>query len=74
VAVVWLGLVNLVRYQVEMYYSNVVPTQMSDDSAYSILQTQDTVGTIITLLAWLGFILLGYLVYRVWYPKIKKTV
>ena len=70
---VWSGIVRWVRYKLEMYYSKVAPNQMDDDSAYSTLQTHNSVGTIIFIVCFLVYILLALQIYFVWAEKKART-
>ncbi len=70
---IWCGLWKLAQYKIDMAYSSVAASQVDDDSSYSLLRVQSTVESITNVIAWVGIIVLIYLIYRVWFRRSKDS-
>ena len=67
----WSGLYEFARYQISMYYSNLVPNQFGDDSTYGLLKLQPTSEKITFAVFLFGMLFILYRLYRTWFPKDK---
>jgi ABC-type antimicrobial peptide transport system permease subunit len=71
--IVLFGLLRIISYQVDVHYSQVAAQQVVDDSAYSILQSHDSVDSIISICYFVVGALIVYLLYSIWLKERKVS-
>lgn len=62
VGIVWFAIYKVVNYQIAMYYSNLAPQQLEDDSAYTIAKSQPIINEVVL---WVFILFLAFIVWRI---------
>ncbi len=57
---------KLIQYAITMYYSGIAPSQLDDDSAYSIMQTEAPVQNVYIFIKIVVVILVIWRIIKIW--------
>ena len=68
------GIVKIVFYQVDMYYSKLAPQQVDNDAAYSLMKFQGPLENIIWIVYALFALLIVRKIIKVWSASDKEKV
>lgn len=72
ITILYCGLYKFGKYEISIYYSNLAPEQLGDDSAYGLLKFQSTAENIAKIIFILGILFILYRLYRIWFKGDKN--